>query len=642
MRWAELGITPRLILTLSFCGGLIFAVVFFVNDQFTSRMVEQQVMAHSRDVVMSAVNNIDQQLRGVARDEANLVARLETAPRLSTVELKKLLKVHVATNEEVFGATAAFDPLFSPVRNKLYAPYLYKRLNGEIALTDLATPSYNYPGKKWYTTPRELRAPVWSEPYFDEGGGNVLMTTYSVPFYRTDKGVRRFAGIATSDVSVDWLGKQVSSLKLHRNGYAILFSAKGVYLAHPDRTLVMKETAFSIADRMRNPALKEIGFAITRQESGFVKTRNIHGKDSWIYYAPVPANGWSLAVVFPAEEMRTEAAKASRMIVLLCTFGIILLVTSIVLAARSVTRPLAEMTRAVERIAGGDLDSTLPPVTIGGEVGALAHSVSRMQHDLKEHIRQLTESTAAKERMAGELAIAHDMQMSILPHDLPTLPEVETAGICLPAREVGGDFYDASLLEDGRLFFIIGDVSGKGVPAALYMAMATTLARSGARDGCGPEEVLERINRELCQGNDACMFATILCGVIDPATGAVHLANAGHTLPVILRAEGSAEFVRLAPGLVAGYQEEYQFAGEDLKLAPGDTLLLYTDGVTEAMDASEELFGDERLLAAISTRVVDAAAVMTAIRSAVTDFAQDAPQTDDITMLIIRYKGSSH
>jgi len=240
-------------------------------------------------------------------------------------------------------------------------------------------------------------------------------------------------------------------LKLHRSGYAALFSRKGVYLAHPDRTLVMKETIFSVAERLNSPALKEIGLAIGRQETGFVKAKNIYGRESWIYYAPVPANGWSLAVVFPAAEMLPDAVKASRMIVLLSSIGIVVLVLSIVLVARSVTRPLAEMTLAVQRIAGGDLDSALPPVRIGGEVGTLAHSVTRMQLDLKEHIRQLTETTAAKERMAGELAIAHDMQMSILPHDLPNLPEIETAGFCLPAREVGGDFYDASLRDDGRL-----------------------------------------------------------------------------------------------------------------------------------------------------------------------------------------------
>lgn len=638
MRWADLGITARLILALSVCGGLIFAVVFYMNDRFTSRMLEQQIMAHSRDVVASAVYSIDEQLRAVTRDQATMVAELESAPRLTVSGLRTILKRHVTVNEELFGSAVAFEPGFAPNGRRQYAPYYFRRLNSQLADIDLASPGYNYPQQPWYAVPRHMKAPVWSEPYFDEGGGNVLMTTYSAPFYRMRQGVRHLAGISTSDVSIDWLGRQIASLKLHRNGYAALFSRKGVYLAHPDRSLVMKETIFSAAEKANSPMLKKVGEGIIRKESGFVTGSNIYGKESWIYYAPVPSTGWSLAVVFPADEMRSEVTRIGRMIALLCFAGIAVLVLTIVLIARGVSRPLAEISRAVQQIAGGELDGDLPRVRVGGEVRRLADSFARMQHDLKDHIRQLTETTAVKERMAGELAIAHDMQMSILPHVLPELPGIATAGCCIPAREVGGDFYDARLLPDGSLFFIIGDVSGKGVPAALYMAMSVTLARSGARDNCGPVEVLERINRELCQGNDACMFATILCGVIDPATGLVRLANAGHTPPVIRNSDGAAGFYRPAPGLVAGYLEDFTFVEEQLTLAPGDTLILYTDGVTEAMNGAGELFGEERLLVAAGQPAAGCASLTGAVEQAVVRFAADTPQADDITLLCITFR----
>ncbi|CAH2030941.1 SpoIIE family protein phosphatase [Trichlorobacter ammonificans] len=635
MHWADLGVTARLILALSLCGGLIFAVVFSVNDRFTSRLVEEQVMAHSRDVVAAAVYSIDDQLRAVARDQATLATALESAPRLTTADLRRILRYHVATNEEVFGAAIAFAPGFSPNGRERSAPYCFKRLNGELAIIDLASPSYNYPQQPWYRLPAERKAPVWSEPYFDEGGGNVVMTTYSVPFYRMQGGVRRFAGIATSDVSVDWLGRQIASLKLNRNGYAALFSRNGVYLAHPDRSLVMRETLAGVAEKKNNPVLREIGRAITRGESGFVTGSNVFDRESWIYYAPVPATGWSLAVVFPAEEMRSEVTRIGRMIALLCIAGIVVLVLAIVLVARSVSRPLAEISLAVQRIAGGDLDGDLPPIRVGGEVRHLADSFGRMQRDLKEHIRQLTETTAVKERMAGELSVAHDLQMAILPHELPELPGLEIAGCCVPAREVGGDFYDARLLADGRLFFVIGDVSGKGVPAALYMAMAVTLARAGAGDDCDPAELLGRINRELCRGNDSCMFATILCGIIDPNSGMVRLANAGHTPPAIRRADGTCVFQRLSPGLVAGYLEDFTYVEEQVTLIAGDTLILYTDGVTEAMSGAGELFGEARLLAALSGGTGGAGELLRKVEEAVAAFADAASQSDDLTMLAL-------
>lgn len=635
MRWADLGITARLILVLSLCGGLIFAVVFSVNDSFTGRLVEEQVRAHSRDVAAAAVYSIDDQVRGVARDQAMLVAALESAPRLSVADLRRLLHYRVAANEEVFGAAVAFVPGFSPNGRDRFAPYCFKRLNGELAVIDLASPSYNYPQQPWYRLPVERREPVWSEPYFDEGGGNVVMTTYSVPFYRMKDGERRLTGIATSDVSVDWLGRQIASLKLNRNGYATLVSRNGVYLAHPDRSLVMRETIAGIAEKRNNPVLREIGRAMARGESGFVVGTNVHGRESWIYYAPVPSTGWSLAVVFPAEEMRSEVTRIGRMVALLCSVGIAVLVLTIVLVARSVNRPLDEISLAVQRIAGGDLDGDLPQVRIGGAVRRLADSFGRMRQDLKEHIRQLTETTAIKERMAGELSVAHDLQLSILPRLLPDLPGLEIAGCCTPAREVGGDFYDARPLADGTLFFVIGDVSGKGVPAALYMAMAVTLARAGAADGCGPAELLTRINRELCQGNDACMFATILCGTIDPLTGLLRLANAGHTPPVIRRADGSVQFRRLLPGLVAGYLEEFAYGEEQVTLAPGETLLLYTDGITEAMDGEEELFGEERLLQALAGGAGSTEELIVRVGEAVAAFAGDARQADDLTMLAL-------
>ncbi len=633
----RLGLTARLILALVISGALIFGVVFTVNYTYTSRMVEQQVVAHAQDVVKAAVQSVDGLLRGVVRDENNLVALLEAAPRLSSDQVRNFAHDHVVHNDEVFGATIAFEPGAAPDGQQRFAPYYYRRLNGSIAYTDLATPAYNYTSKEWYRNPKQQLAPVWSEPYFDEGGGNVVMTTYAVPVYRLSGGVRRFFGVSTADISVDWLGRQVSSLKLYRNGYASLFSRKGVYLAHKDRSLVLKETIFSMADRLNSSRLREIGHAIARQETGFIRDRNLYGVESWIYYAPVPTTGWSLAVVFPAAEMLADVQAASRMIALVCVGGFMVLVLSIVLVARSVTRPIIEMTGAAERIAAGDLEFVLPQIRIGGEVGALAAAFVRMQGDLKEHIVRLTETTAAKERMASELSIAHDLQMAILPRDLPHLPRLEIAGLCQPAREVGGDLYDVRPLDDGRLFFIIGDVSGKGVPAALYMAITVSLARAVVQEQAGPAEILTRINRELSRGNDACMFVTIFCGILDTASGEIRYANAGHNPPLLIGADGSATLLEIKPGLVAGYLDDYVYSEATCRLDAGATLLLYTDGVTEALDCTGKFFGEQRLLDAAASSVSDTHQLIHAVIQAVEGFADGAAQADDITLLALRY-----
>ena len=635
---ARLGITARLILALTIASAVIFVVVFWVNYRYTAKMVERQVQAHARDVVQSAVQSIDDALRGVARDQKNMVAVLERLPRLAPEGVRSLVRGHVTANDEVFGSTIAFESARSPLNGKPFAPYYFKRLNNSIAYASLATPAYDYPGKAWYRQPKELKAPVWSEPYFDEGGGNVVMTTYSVPFYRSVKGEQRlFSGVATADVSIDWLGRQITGLRLYNNGYAALFSRKGVYLAHPDRTLVLKETIFSVAERLESQMLHDVGLGIARGDSGFVKGRNIYGTESWIYYAPVPSTGWSLAVVFPAEAMLSDAYTASRMIALYCAGGFLLLLITITLTARTVTRPLVTMTGVVQQVAEGRLELPLP-VQAGGEVGQLAQAFVQMQHDLKSYIVRLTETTAAKERMASELGIAHDLQMAMLPRELPRLSALQLSAQCRPAREVGGDFYDIRLLDEQQIFFIIGDVSGKGVPAALYMAITVSLARAVLQEGISPAEALARINNELSRDNDACMFVTILCGILDSTSGELRYANAGHNPPVLLRTGRKPALLELSPGLAAGCLVNYDYVEGRLDLAAGDVLLLYTDGVTEALNADGAFFGEERLLEAVAGGG-PAAGLADTLLDCVAAFVDGAPQADDITILAMSRTG---
>lgn len=633
----DLGITARLVLALTVASAFIFIVVFWANYRYAASMVEQQVQAHARDLVVAAVQSIDNALRGVVHDQHNFVAMLEKTPRLSNRQVREMVYTNVARNDEIYGATISFEPFASPDKRKLFAPYFFKRLNGSIGFADLSSDGYDYPVRDWYQQPRTLKAPVWSEPYFDEGGGNVVMTTYAVPFYRPGRGgQRRLAGIATADVSIDWLGRQVSSLRLYRNGYAALFSRKGVCLAHPDRSLVLKESIFQIADKVNSPALREIGLSIGRQENGFVKTSNIYGRPSWIYYAPVPSTGWSLAVVFPAEAMLADVHQASRSIALFCAGGFALLLFTIVLVARTVTRPLVAMTAAVGQVAEGQLDVALPE-RAGGEVGQLARAVAQMQHDLKGYIERLTEATAVRERMASELAIASQIQHSFLPGRLPQLPGAGLAGCCLPAREVGGDFYDVIDLGGGLLFLVIGDVSGKGVPAALYMAATVTLVRTLAREQLPPDRLLQRLNDELARSNDTSMFVTIFCGYLQTNSGRLDYANAGHNPPLLVREGEAAVYHPVLPGLAAGCMEGYLYQAGMVALKLGDALLLYTDGVTEAQDSGGVFFSDRRLLEVAGSVQGESDLLVDTVLKAVEAFAGGASQADDITMLAIKY-----
>jgi len=241
------------------------------------------------------------------------------------------------------------------------------------------------------------------------------------------------------------------------------------------------------------------------------------------------------------------------------------------------------------------------------------------------------------------LRIAHDIQMSLLPQIFPPFPhrqEFDIYALIHPAREVGGDFYDFFFIDNEHLCFVIGDVSGKGVPAALFMAVTKTLIKVTSSPGIAPGEVLTTVNRELCQGNDSCMFVTILCGVLNTTTGEIFYANGGHNDPFILRRENEALRLEGNRELVVGAMENTVYETRQTRLQPGESIFLYTDGVTEAVNEKGELFSDERLRTKITSLQGDPPEeVIAGVAEEVAQFSQNMPQADDITMMMIRFRG---
>jgi len=302
-------------------------------------------------------------------------------------------------------------------------------------------------------------------------------------------------------------------------------------------------------------------------------------------------------------------------------------------------RPLHRLAEATGQVAGGDFDAPVPKVNRLDEVGLLARDFQLMTDSLKDYIRDLTETTAAKERIQSELNVATNIQASLLPRIFPAFPshgEFDVYASMEPAKEVGGDFYDFFLIDDTHLCFLIADVSDKGVPAALYMMVAKTLLKSEGQRLGEPEEMLESVNRILAADNETCMFTTVFCAILDITNGEVRFANAGHNPPVLLDQSG-VSYLSLAPGLMLGAMDNVPYRAESLRLSPGDILFLYTDGVTEAQSATEQLYGEPRLLEVLASAPrQDLMALVGQIRDDVALHVAGAPQSDDITMLAIK------
>ena len=363
-------------------------------------------------------------------------------------------------------------------------------------------------------------------------------------------------------------------------------------------------------------------------------------------------SGKAVAHVFTDISMESVMADRQAFLMRLC--AILIGITTVITLAlikvvnTALVKPINSLASAassyVEAKEEGEVSAlALLDIHTGDEVENLSHALKRMERDINGYIENLTHVTAEKERIGAELSVATHIQASMLPCIFPAFPnrrEFDIYATMTPAKEVGGDFYDFFLVDDDHLAVVIADVSGKGVPAALFMVIAKTLIKDHTQFGKPPEEVFTEVNRQLCEANDENLFVTAWMGVLEISTGKLVYVNAGHNPPVIGRKNGETEFLRSRPGFVLAGLDFTKYRAGSLELMPGDLLYLYTDGVTEAMNTAQELYGEERLKRTLDANVSAAPEeIFKAVKKDRDDFVADAPQFDDITMLAMRYLG---
>jgi len=639
------GIAFKLILFIMTGITLIFALIFGYNYLYSRKILLKNVEDNARNLALATTNRIDKILRSMEVATTNLATFLQQTGYSDKKRLLNLIRSFVECNPEIYGSTIAFEP-YAYDKNSLYfSPYFYKSDN-ETKFTYIGGEGYPYFYWTWYQLPKELNRPVWNEPYYDEGAGNIIMSTFSVPLYRTVSGEKEFLGVLTADISLDWLQEIVSSIKIFESGYGFLISRNGTIVTHPFKDLIMHETIFGVAEGRRDAQLRAIGREMIKGKTGFVPFTSIVTEDKcWMAYCPVPSTGWSLAVIYPQDELMADAISLNRTVIMLFLVGFFLLLGVIVFNARSITKPLRMLANATRVISTGNLDAEFPQIKSRDEVGNLSESFVYMQNSLKRYIKDLTETTAAKERIESELKVAREIQMSIIPKIFPPFPhrpEFDIYACIKPAREVGGDLYDFFFIDDEHICFMIGDVSGKGVPASLFMAVTKTLFKASTSQGTKPDEILTRLNNELARDNESSMFVTIFCGILNTKTGEISYANAGHNPPLLLRQGKEADFLLLSGSVAVGAMEGLSFKTEKLNLHPGECLFMYTDGVTEATNLKDELFSERRLQNDLSVfREKPIQDVVLGLMEKIEDFSQGAPQADDITMMILKYFGGA-
>lgn len=377
------------------------------------------------------------------------------------------------------------------------------------------------------------------------------------------------------------------------------------------------------------------------------------GDYKYVKYSHVdyfPPFDWYIASSVYEDEMERPARRIIRRQLLFVSIVVFLCMGGVFLLVNRVTEPLARLTRHADRMGATDFTLSeegmreLKTITFPSEVSLLSRTMLNMEQKLGEYLKTLAETTAARERMASELRIARDIQMSMLPREdisLASGKRVDLAAILEPAREVGGDLYDYFLIDPEHLFIIVGDVSDKGVPAALFMARSKALFRNAAlRAPVRPDAVLHTVNQELCASNEMHMFITTFIGILDLRSGELTFSNAGHIPPLLIGGQEGAKYIDLPTGKPVGIHHRSAYSVDHLQMSRGDALIVFTDGIPEALNSRDEFFEDERLLDLFHANPPSSAAeALAMVLKEVKTFSDGAPQADDIAVLCIRYVG---
>jgi sigma-B regulation protein RsbU (phosphoserine phosphatase) len=628
----------RLALLILGGGSLVVLAIVAFNHFQMRRVILADQESYYTALASSAASRFSLQLMTTQKVVDEAATLFATLPRTHSTALS-LLKKCLRLNPNIYGSAIALAPGEDDKAAGFRILYAWRE-GARIRTMERSQPEQDYQSD-WFYLPYYLSEPVWTDPYVDTDV-DTLMITYCTPVRIGERTV----AVITCNLALKDLQTSLSGLELGRHGRPVLVSQFGKLILHPRSEWMRKETFVSLAEGAATAADRDTLLSISRHladsTAGSFRFRQVGTRNhAWLYFDSIPLTGWKIGFIIPEDQILAPVVRLGVKTLLIAVGGILLLLIPAFLIARTITRPLTVLSGAAEKLAQGDFEVSLPVNDRADEIGRLIAAFDRMRTDLKSYISELTHTTAEKEKIASELSIAREIQHSILPKIFPPFPQrsgLDLYAVLTSAREVGGDLYDFTLLDDNRLYLCIGDVSGKGVPASLFMAVGKTLLKSTIQTLQDPAKTLFHVNNELAQGNETCMFITAFCAILDLRTNELTYANAGHNPPVLFDRH-QTRFLDLACSPPLAAMSDSEFRNERLTLPADAKLLLYTDGVTEAMNPAKELFGEDRLLELLREQPRQTAeGCVGMLVKGVRDFAQGAEQSDDITLLCLSYR----
>ena len=633
----------------------IMAVLIVVSTiiMIAVYLITKDSMAHEAEARYEGIIlHTNEKIRGVLSDvyvaainNVNVIERDLNDPDLLQQHLERM----VSQNQYMSSCRLIFESDFYPQKGHNFEIYAWRDSSGVVRGKQMNERHPDFLVHAWYKRAFEQEKDDWTPPYLDRAASQQLTTTYLTHIH--DKRGRK-VGMLGADVSLGWLRQRHNreDAEIHERyeqgfseqSYSFIIDSDGTYLIHPmeERVLrmkiqdVMKATPDTLDDAMARRMLN--------RESGSCRIAQ-DGLDCWVFYSYVKYADWTVVIVVPEAIINYKGNLLANIILTVLFVGLLVIYLLSSHLIRKNMRPLSRFVTAARQVAQGDFDIELPEVK-SREVDALRDAFKEMQTSLSNYVEELKETTASNVAMDQELRIASDIQQRMLPKVYPPFPErtdIDIFGEVVTAKKVGGDLFDF-FIRDDKLYFSIGDVAGKGVPAALVMAMARSMFRSASMTYVSPKLIVESINRSVCQSNDSFMFVTLFMGVLDLANGRLLYTNAGHEPPVLVGG-AHTRFLNANNNIPLGLRPDWEYTEQRSIVDRDTTLFLYTDGYTEAETVEREQFGKQRMCdeaLRLSAENLDSRSFVRKIRRAERVFVNFIPQGDDISLLAIKYKGS--
>ena len=663
-RW--IGLSQLIVMALASYLIYLLAAEVFKEEEFdmyekSLQVTEKDVRRVLSDVYVGATNHVPE-----------IEANLDHPDKLHNI-----MQRVVELNPHIRSCGLSFIADYYPQKGHWFCPYAVKDEDGKIECSTIGDSKHDYLNAAWFTEALEADSSYWSKPFMDSRDTITPLVSYMVPIHNkqgktvailgADMSLYKFSGRLMTGLSLkgdtvhvsytrgeqddDNSANSFRTLKEQLGSFYFIIDHDGTYIAHPDSGYVIRKNYFELAKATNDTIDDYVGRQMVAGKEGIFKDKEDNGchfdffdlesSEVYMFYMPIEHTNWSIAMAVARYSI--DALAIGFGFIFLILIGLALLVVRLVgkFVAKRVTRPLGQLAASADEVAKGNFNAPLPQLKHYDEIHLLRDSFEEMQHSLTHYIDELKDTTASKAAIENELKVAHDIQMSMLPKTFPPYPErddIDIYGSLTPAKDVGGDLFDFYIRNE-KLFFCVGDVSGKGVPASLVMAVTRSLFRNISAHVAEPDEIVRTLNNAMAEGNDTNMFVTLFVGVLDLATGLLEYCNAGHNYAMLIG--NLVSTLPCDPNLPIGVMPDMTFTKQQLTIEPETTIFLYTDGLNEAEDPNHVLFGVQRIIHIAETLVKeeknDPTTIINQMIEGVHRFVDDAEQSDDMTILAIKY-----